>query len=190
MKNSNPIWTTDQSSPIFPKLDRKIYAEVLVIGGGMTGASVAYHLVKKGKQVVLVDGGSAGEGETGRTTAHLTYVLDNGYRRLEEAHGHENARRILESHQMAIQDIETIARQEHIDCDFERVPGYLFLDSKGSRESLVKEREILQGLGVDVPWVDEVPVPFFHGPCLCFPDQAEMHPIKYLTGLLRVIQAA
>jgi len=41
-------------------------AEVVIIGGGVIGASIAYHLGKKGvHSVVLLEKGRLGEGSTG-----------------------------------------------------------------------------------------------------------------------------
>lgn len=43
-------------------------------------------------------------------------------------HGKDMARLAAESHTTAIDTIESIVREEDIDCDFERLDGYLFLD--------------------------------------------------------------
>jgi sarcosine oxidase subunit beta len=45
-------------------------AEVVIIGGGVIGASVAYHLAARGVRDVLVleRGGAPGAGSTGRAT--------------------------------------------------------------------------------------------------------------------------
>src|SRR5918911_3237046 len=45
-------------------------AEVVIIGGGVIGASVAYHLAARGRREVLVleRGARPGEGSTGRAT--------------------------------------------------------------------------------------------------------------------------
>jgi glycine/D-amino acid oxidase-like deaminating enzyme len=45
-------------------------AEVIVIGGGVTGASTAYHLTRRGvRDVVVVDRGAIASGGTGRSSA-------------------------------------------------------------------------------------------------------------------------
>jgi hypothetical protein len=75
---------------------------------------------------VLEDGPLA-SGMSSMTTAHLTCVLDERYFDLERMHGDEGARLAAESHMTAINRIETIVGTEHLDCDFERLNGYLFL---------------------------------------------------------------
>ena len=64
------------------------------------------------------------------TTAHLTCAVDDRYYEIERLHGAEGARFVAESHAAAIHRIEAIAAKEEIDCDFERLDGYLFLSPK------------------------------------------------------------
>src|SRR5688572_19378961 len=77
-------WTASADKPLaFTKLDRNISTDILVIGGGISGLTTAYCLVKEGRQVVLVEDGYLGSGESGRTTAHITCALDDRYFELE-----------------------------------------------------------------------------------------------------------
>src|SRR5690348_1068802 len=65
--------------PRFPgsgPLDRTMHADVCVVGAGIAGTMVAWQLLLEGKSVVVLEAGGAGGGETSRTTAHLTHVLD------------------------------------------------------------------------------------------------------------------
>ncbi len=73
-----------------------------------------------------------GAGETGRTTAHLTAVLDDRFATLEKLFGADGARIAAESHRAAIDLIERLVREEQIDCDFARVEGILFCTAAGA----------------------------------------------------------
>ena len=57
---------------------------------------------------------------TGRTTAHLVNALDDRYFELERLHGERGAQLAAESHTAAIDRVESIVKEEQIDCDFER----------------------------------------------------------------------
>ena len=94
-----------------------------------------------------------------------------------------------ESHTAAINRIEAISSLEDIDCDFERLDGYLFLGGDDDRKLLEDELQSAHRAGlVDVELIDRVPVDSFDsGPALCFPRQAQFHPLKYLNGLARAI---
>ena len=63
---------TDSVEPLkFSPLQNAITADVVVVGAGISGMSVAYNLAKSGKEVIVLEDGYVGSGETGRTTAHL-----------------------------------------------------------------------------------------------------------------------
>src|SRR5437763_16931984 len=121
------IWYGTFEVPTFPALNTDARSEVCVVGAGIAGLSTAYMLTKANKKVIVVDDGTIGGGESGRTTAHLANAMDDRIYVLEHVHGDEGARLIVQSHGAAIDQIEQIVRAEQIDCDFERVDGFLFL---------------------------------------------------------------
>ena len=65
-----------------PALDKDEKADVVIVGSGIAGMSVAYELAKAGKNVVILDRGPIGKGMTSRTTAHLTAQCDDGFHQL------------------------------------------------------------------------------------------------------------
>ncbi|MGK2963622.1 MAG: FAD-dependent oxidoreductase [Gemmatimonadaceae bacterium] len=177
--------TTDL--PSLPKVTQDMRTNVCIVGAGIAGMSTAYMLARAGRAVIVIDDGQVGGGETGRTTAHITAALDDTYHRIEKHHGEDGARLAAESHNAAISRIESIASQEDIDCDFERVDGYLFLSSGGDRRELEKELEATHRAGLhETEIVERAPIDFWDtGPALRFPRQAQFHPLKYLGGVTR-----
>ncbi|MEO8192343.1 MAG: FAD-dependent oxidoreductase [Gemmatimonadales bacterium] len=180
---------TTADVPELPRLKQDTRTSVCVIGAGIAGMTTAYLLARAGRAVVVIDDGSIGSGETGRTTAHLTAALDDRYYQIQKLHGQDGARLAAESHTAAIARIESIASLEDIDCDFERVDGYLFLGGDSTRDELERELLATRRAGLtDVGLVDRAPVEFWDtGPALRFPRQAQFHPLKYLSGLARAI---
>jgi len=128
--------------PVFPPLAANTQADVCVIGAGIAGLSTAFLLARSGKSVIVLEDGHIGGGETGRTTAHLTTALDDRYFELEYLHGSLGAQMAAESHAAAIDQIEAIVVQEGIDCDFERVDGYLFSASEDAIRSTNMQRNV------------------------------------------------
>jgi glycine/D-amino acid oxidase-like deaminating enzyme/nitrite reductase/ring-hydroxylating ferredoxin subunit len=164
--------------------------DVCVVGAGIAGLSVAYHLAVEGRSVIVLDRGAIAAGESSRTTAHLVNVLDDRYTELERLHGADGARLAAESHTAAIDDIERIVDREGMSCDFERLDGYLFEPPDGDvrhlHDELVAARRA--GLGA-VTMVERAPLPTYDtGPCLQFGRQAQFHPTKYLAGLADAIE--
>ena len=187
---STALWSGQDFVPCANSaLRTDIQADVCVVGAGIAGLSTAYLLAREGQSVVVLDSGSPGNGETGRTTAHLSNALDDRYYELERLHGQNGARLAAESHSTSIDTIETIVQTERIECDFERLDGYLFVPPNDDHQQLQDELEAAQRAGVAVEWAGRAPIENFDtGPCLRFPRQGQFHPMKYLSGLSRAIE--
>jgi glycine/D-amino acid oxidase-like deaminating enzyme/nitrite reductase/ring-hydroxylating ferredoxin subunit len=139
--------------------------------------------MQSGKKVAVVEDGNIGSGETGRTTAHLVNALDDRYYELERIFGKENSRLIAESHTAAIDFIERTIKYENIDCDFERVDGYLFLHPTDKPESLKKEFTAVKNAGIEAVEMQQMPGINDNSKSIKFYNQAQFHPLKYLKGL-------
>ena len=139
--NLSSWFSNNTTSVKFEKLNKNISVDVVIVGGGIAGLSTAYILSKTGKLVAVIDDGYVGSGETGHTTAHITHALDDRYFNLEKMFGNEGARLAAESHTAAISFIETIVFEEKIECDFERLDGYLFFGPENMKDTLQKELE-------------------------------------------------
>lgn len=176
-------------APALPTLVTDAYVNVCVVGAGIAGLTTAYLLAFEGKSVVVLDDGPVGGGQTERTTAHLSNAIDDRYFEIERLHGKEGARLVAESHTAAIDRIETIAAAEGVDCDFERLDGYLFGTAGDSDDLLSRELQAAHRAGLTgVERVERAPLEGFEtGPCLRFPRQGQFHPRKYLAGLALAI---
>lgn len=186
------VWMATASTPSQPRLKENIRTDVCIIGAGIAGLTTAFLLAKEGRSVVVLDDGVIGGGMTARTTAHLTNAFDDRYFEMEKLHGADGARMIAESHTAAIDRVEKIARDEQIDCGFERLDGFLFVPPNESIDVLNDELKASHRAGlVDVEMVQRAPIETFDtGPALRFPRQAQFHPLDYLTGLTRAFTRA
>ncbi len=165
------VWMTTTKMPTFAALEEDLSCDVCIVGAGIVGLTAAYHLVRAGVDVIILDDGQVCGGETSRTTAHLSCVLDDRFQWLERVHGEKRVREGTASHMAAINRIESIVREENIACDFERVPGYLFLGKRESPEFLDRELEAAKRAGLtDGRRLARVPgLSWDSGPCLEFP---------------------
>ena len=186
---SRSVWMATSEVEPHAQLRRDETADVCVIGAGIAGMTTAYLLASEGKTVVVLDDGPIGGGETGRTTAHLSNALDDRYFEIERLHGSDGLRLAAESHTAAISRIEAIVNSEKIDCDFERLDGYLFVPPGERLDVLDRELAAAHRAGLpEVILVERAPLAFNTGPCLKFQRQGQFHPLKYLSGLSLAIK--
>lgn len=169
-------------------LTENLTTDVCIVGAGIAGLTTAYLLAQEGRRVVVLDQGSPGGGETGRTTAHLASAIDDHYYEVARRRGKNAARLAGESHRAAIDLIERVVHDERIDCGFKRVPGYLFAGAGGSRRALEREFDAAREAGQPVEWADAPPGLAFMDRCLRFPDQGQFSPLDYLHGLRTTLE--
>jgi glycine/D-amino acid oxidase-like deaminating enzyme len=187
-EHSQSIWM-DIPSPEFPALAEDAETEVLVIGGGIAGLSSAYELALAGRKVMVVDRGRLARGMTARTSAHLSFEIDDTFRALAKGSGQDAARRWYESQSAAVDRIEAICRDEGIDCDFARVDGLLVPARARDVVDLRKELEAAHDAGFsDAEWLEAGARPDLDTAAIRFPRQARFHPVKYLNGLIEALQ--
>ena len=185
------VWmASSEEIPSDGKLKEDTNADVCIVGAGIAGMTTAYLLAREGKRVVVLDDGPIGGGMTSRTTAHLVNALDDRFYELERLHGEKGARLAAESHSAAIDRVEAIVKEEGIDCEFERLDGYLFVPPNESKEQLEDELKAAHRAGLtNIEMVDRAPIKDFDtGKALRFPGQGQFHPLKYLAGLARAIR--
>ncbi|WP_038972403.1 FAD-dependent oxidoreductase [Bradyrhizobium genomosp. III] len=183
------LWM-DVSVADAPALSRTVAVDVVIIGSGIAGLSVAYELACHGRSVAVLDRGGIGSGMTARTTAHLATALDDGYGELVRVRGPDCARHYYQSVEAAIARAEAIQRDEHIDCDFRRVDGYWVQAPETPASELDTELDCCRKLGIPVENCAE-PTVFHSGGLvrsLRFARQARLHPTRYLAGLAGALQ--
>jgi glycine/D-amino acid oxidase-like deaminating enzyme/nitrite reductase/ring-hydroxylating ferredoxin subunit len=178
------LWTAITEVPQYPPLIRNLNADVCIIGAGITGLTCAYFLCKEGKNVIVIEDGTIASGETARTTAHITNIIDDRYYKVEFMHGEEGARLAADSQTAAINMIEEIVNTENISCDFERLDGYLFFSEKESDDNIEKEFEATKKVNIPVMKINDPPVKLTNrNPVFKYPGQAQFSALKYIAGL-------
>lgn len=134
------LWNQQDQKVTYPKLEQDESFDVIVVGAGISGLSIAYNLLKAGKSVVVIESRVVGAGMTGRSTAHIMPWFDDYYHIVEKLHGFENTKHVAASYLKAIDWIDQTVNEEKIDCNFSRVDGYLYPhdDSKVAHSKLEK----------------------------------------------------
>ena len=117
------LWSeTAEEAPETPALSGSIDADVVIVGAGFTGLSVALHLVEAGQSVVVVEAQKIGWGASGRNGGQVNPafdVLPSGVR----AHfGKQRGDRVLERIDGACDLVFKLIERHTIKCAHRRVP--------------------------------------------------------------------
>ncbi|GME35106.1 FAD dependent oxidoreductase [Neofusicoccum parvum] len=200
---TDSVWTHGlpySKYPFFPQLDRDLETDVCVVGSGITGVSVAYELVHRGHDVVMLEARNAVAGESGRTSGHLTNALDDGYVAIAKKHGNEGAKTAAESHAWALKHIGDVAATLGVDCEYRRLPAYEISqyprdDERHAEEirRLEEEAERVRAFGIDMDVLKGFAIHGWEGKidqrdAAVVRNQAAFHPTKYLCGVLRWLE--
>jgi glycine/D-amino acid oxidase-like deaminating enzyme/nitrite reductase/ring-hydroxylating ferredoxin subunit len=184
-------WMDSAPARRYEALTRDLDVDVAIVGGGITGLTAAYLLKQAGRSVALIERERIGGVDTMRTTAHVTCVTDLDLSELDKNFGRDHAQAVWDAGFAAIDQIDTIVRDEDIACDWTWVTGYKHLpdgsttaDDRGIQR--LKDEAALAGkMGFDAIYMDEVP---WRGrPGVAFEGQAKIHPRKYLARLAELV---
>jgi len=117
--------------------------EVVVIGGGITGVSVAYWLARAGRQVLVVERRGIAGGATGRNGGHISPGTAERFAVACQRYGEEGARAIWTFSQRCADEVRAFAAEHRIDCDL-RVTGSVSLAL--TADELAQVRNTAEGL--------------------------------------------
>lgn len=164
--------------------------DVAVVGAGITGLTTALRLQKAGKKVIILEAHTIGFGTTGGTTAHINTFFDNSYDQIIKDFGEKNAQLLAVAAKQAMQLIEQNVTEHHIDCEFIKLPAYVYAVDDAQASML---NDIVKGTnatGVEMNFEDHLPVPIPFQSVAAVPRQAQFHPTKYIYGLATAFEEA
>jgi glycine/D-amino acid oxidase-like deaminating enzyme/nitrite reductase/ring-hydroxylating ferredoxin subunit len=181
-----PFWIDSVPIKRFPRLERNVNVDVVVVGAGITGITTAHLLKETGLTVALIERERVASMDTGHTTAHLTCITDVELQELARNFGDDHAQAAWDAGASAIDEIQKVVQDEQIECEFTRVPAYVHVCGDGVSQKevslLKKEASLAAKLGFDATYLNSVP--YFNLPGVRYPNQAKFHPRKYLRALV------
>lgn len=175
------LWQATSQLPSFPALQENLHADVLVVGGGITGILCAHALQAKGVKVVLVEAEQICSGVTANTTAKLTVQHGLIYHRILKRYGQEKAWLYLQANEHALWQLRLLAKD--LDCDYTQCSNHIY--SQDNRKILEAELSALQQIGAQAYFTEHPHLPFPSAGSVTFPDQANFHPLRFLGQLAK-----
>lgn len=177
-------WIESSPRTDYPPLADTSEVEVAVIGAGIAGVHTAWELARRGKSVALLEAGRVVGATTGFTTAKVSALHSLRYATLRSEKGPGAAHLYASSQQGAIDLIEDTATELGIDCDFERVPAFVYAVTPDEVRAVNAEVDAARKAGLDASLVTRSGLPFPIAAAIRVEDQAQFHPRKFLLGLL------
>ena len=150
-----PFWLIKNGLPFdYPKLEYSLNTDVLILGGGISGALVAYHLIEAGIDCTVVDARSIGLGSTCASTSLLQYEIDVPLCELKNKVGLHNA---VRSYHLCAESIEKLgAIAKHIGFnDFEYKKSLYYAAFKKDVSFLKNEYKIRNENGFKVKYLEQ-----------------------------------
>ena len=190
LKSGYPLWpVTDGLIATYPRLQSDLTCDVAILGGGITGALVAHHLIEAGIDAVVLDRRDVGWGSTAASTALLQYEIDVSLKDLSEMYGADFASRAYLACLEAMGTLETLAKGCSIDTGFDRKKSLYLASRKRDRKALREELDLRRAIGISVDWLDEDDIAarfsFRRPAALLSADAAQVDAYAFAHGLLR-----
>ena len=146
-----PFWQVRDGLPaVYPALDRHLEADVAIVGGGVTGALIASHLVEAGFATVLVDRREIGWGSTAATTALLQYELDTSLAELTASVGAGRAARVYRACHGALASLHALAARTPDGSDFVPRPSLYLASTRQDAAEFEREWAFRREIGLNV----------------------------------------
>lgn len=176
----------------YPSLNRNIRTHVAVIGAGITGALIGYHLQQKGINCVVLDKRHAGLGSTAASTSLIQYEIDTPLHKLVDRVGNGPALRSYELCLKAISDLRQLCIDTGTSDSFTSKCSLQFASYKKHVRDLEKEYVFRKkhGFRVDILGESDVKKDFhFKAPAALLSYEAAQADAYLLThSLLKHLQ--
>jgi glycine/D-amino acid oxidase-like deaminating enzyme/nitrite reductase/ring-hydroxylating ferredoxin subunit len=180
--NTVSVWHAGAPATNFPSLPGDAETDVVIVGGGITGITLAALLADAGRRVIVLEALRIGEGTTGHSTGNL-YGVVGQLQQLHSAWGTDVARQVVHSRLEAVALVETIARRLPADCGFRRVPQVIYAADAGGQDSVRAEYDVVRQLGIACSLEEASDLRHAIGPVLRIEAQAQFQPLAYVRSL-------
>lgn len=177
------MWDKPVQKPHFDTLEKNIYTQVLIIGGGITGVLCTYKLKNAGVDCILAEADEICGGITKNTTAKITLGHGLIYDKMIRRFGENKARIYLKAQKCALEEYKDLSN--NIDCDYETRDNYVY--SLNNRKKIEKELAALNRLGVKAEFSDARELPVKVSGAVRITEQAQFHPLKFLYSIAEAL---
>jgi glycine/D-amino acid oxidase-like deaminating enzyme len=155
-------------------------AEVVVIGGGVTGCACALTLAERGVRVRLYEQREIAGGASGRNGGFALRGATVPYDEARRELGDERARVVMELTERSLDRMEELAGDA-----FRRVGSLRLAFDDDEREALRREHDALRDHAFAVEWIDDLDPPLdrLYRGAILHPRDGALHPARWVRRL-------
>ena len=138
--------------PDFPRFRGELAADVVIIGGGLTGCATAYACAAAGLKPVLLEKDRIGHDSTGRSAGLLLPDPVPSFRDFAAEHGLRSARWVFETWRVGAREGAALLRRLGIACALEPLDVLVAADREHEK-ALRRDYDARLGAGLAVAWL-------------------------------------
>ena len=196
LRLGRPIWL-DDARPLklrYPSLRGSHRADIVVVGGGMTGALVAQAFAEANVGVAVLESTFVGSGSTAASSALLLQEPDLGLIELEDRYGRRTSRRLWELSHGAVRQLVELLRRLRVSCELSSSDAVYYATHAESAECLRREFERRKRAGFDGQWLSPGQLRRMTGipgrAAIRTRGSAQFDPYRACLGVLRAAAAS
>ncbi|PKE43263.1 hypothetical protein CW666_10045 [Macrococcoides caseolyticum] len=188
MHNGNLYWPhTYVKEDYNDSLEAKY--DVVIIGGGMSGALCAYRFSKAGYRTLIVEQHEIGSGSSAANTGLMQYMSDKLLHECVEDFGVLEAYHFYKASKEGLQDIGEISKLLHPDVNFIQRDSLFYASKKKHRQTIIDEYNALKRYGFPAEYVTDEQLKTEYGinkyNALITHEDAEINPYIFVNELVK-----
>src|SRR6202163_4976520 len=187
-----PLWLaqyTRRNRPRYPAVATDLRTDVAIVGGGVTGAAVAWMFARAGVRVAVLEAARVGRGSTAASTALLMQEPDTDFAELAHRYGPKNARRIWRLSRAATRDFVGTLESLDIQCHLQHCDSVYYALGQLAGRRLHEEFRHRRRAGIPGRWLEAAALRRVTGidgaGAIRTSGNAQADPYLACTGLLR-----
>jgi glycine/D-amino acid oxidase-like deaminating enzyme len=179
--NSSP-WVVDGDDEQFRPLQGDRRADVVIVGAGIAGLTLARILAGSGLALVVLDAGPICAGTTGYTTAKVTALHGLVYHELVRRHGSEPAQAYGAANQAAVRWVAELVAADGIACDLTPAAAATYTERDDNVRAIEDEIDAGRRLGLPLELATTTSLPYPVKAAVRLGNQLHFHPRRYCGG--------
>lgn len=192
MYNGLIYWPTTYNKPSYKDEVESKY-DVVIIGGGMSGALCAYRFAQDGYRTLLVERNEIGSGSSAANTGLLQYMSDKLLHECIQEFGPLEAYHFYKASKQGLEDIEAIASLLSDEVGFIKRDSLFFASKKKHQKIIQNEYEALKHFDFPVEYIDEETLKNDYGidryNALITHEDAEINPYVFVNEVVQYARA-